>query len=240
MTNTPKYIYVEENGEIFAKVNPLYEKEVLKAKYNLHLKHSLIPQFYWDIEFEDYQGNKLSKTYKNILTYSKNLKDEKFKHVNLYLYGLHSSQKTALAINILKEGIKQGYKVRFVLANVLIDSLMKLQGFKFDNELDIFIKDLKSSDLLVIDDSFNPNTSLIWKKSENNNMILSEWDSFLRGMLTSSTRIIFTSNFAPEVIKQYFGETLFELVDRNCVALVCDDVISDYKKNKLSDVFKDI
>jgi DNA replication protein DnaC len=241
MKQISKFLYQkDEDGDTYAIPNPEYEKHLLKTKYQLHLQCSLIPTYYWEIEFENYQGDKTTPNYKKILHYAQNLKLEKYKNVNLYLHGPSSTQKTALAVNILKEGIKQGYKVRFVLAGVLIDTLMKIQGFKFDLDIDNFIKDLKSADLLVIDDAFDVNKTLMWKNSDNKNIIISEWDTFLRSFLSSNSRIIFTSNFAPEVIKQYFGDSLFQLIDRNCVALQLNDSIKDYKKEKLSDVFKEI
>lgn len=240
MSEIPKFIYKEEDGETYAIINPEYEQKILKDKYELYLKQSHIPHYYWDINLENYQGNKESIGFKSVKYFIDNLQDEKLKHVNLYLHGTHSSQKTALAVNILKAGIKKGYRVRFVLAGDLIASLMKNQGFKNDPEIEGFIKDLKKADLLVIDDIFDPNKALLWKNSENKNMILSEWDTFLRGFLSSESRLILTSNFEPTVIKQYYGESLYELVDRNMVALQFTDTIKEYKKTKLSDVFKDL
>jgi len=235
-----QFIYKEENGETYAIVNPKYTEFLLQEKYNLGLKLSKIPKQYWNISFDDYKGDKNNINYKKVIYFAQNLEKSEMASVSLYLYGIHSSQKTTLAVNILKEGIKKGYKCRFVLAGELIDNLMKIQGFKFNIDLDSWLKDLSSSDLLVIDDIFDPNKALFWKNSDNKNMIIAEWDSFLRSYLSKGSRLILTSNFDVESIKQYYGESLYELIDRNVICLYFGDSIKEERKNKLSSIFEHI
>lgn len=234
------FIIKKEGSYEYAEINPEYTKKVNQQKYELFLKKSNIPSFYWNIEFDHYEGNKDDKDYKKIIYYAYNCYQEKFDHVHLFLYGTHSTQKTALGINVLKQCIKNGMTVKFILAGVLIDRLMKTQGFKVDEDIYNEIKELKRSDIILIDDAFDPDKSLLWKNSDNKNMILSEWDIFLREVLSSKTRVIITSNFDPSVIKQHYGNSLYELIDRNFICLQLTENIKTLRKSKLSSIFKDI
>lgn len=235
-----KFDLVEIDGETYAMPNKKYQEILSQKKYDLFLKNSNIPSFYWDINFKDYKGNKESKEYKSIIYYANHLAKFTTKHVHLYLYGINSSQKTALAINILKEGIKKGLKVQFILAGQLIDMLMKLQGFKNDEELESKVKKLKESDVICIDDVFDPNKTLMWKKSESKNMIISEWDIFLRNIISSDTKIIMTSNFNLEIIEQYYSKSLYELIERNFALLELTESVKEVRKSMVQDIFKHI
>lgn len=221
-------------------VNHEYEKKIKQAKFNLFLKNSGIPNFYWNIEFDDYKGNSSSIALKKIRYYAAHCHEPDFDYVHLFLYGARSTQKTALACNILKTAMHNGLKAKFVLSGQLIDKLMKIQGFKIDEDLYYEIKKLKEADIIVIDDIFDPQKSLLWKNSENKNMIISEWDTFLRDVLSSKTRVIMTSNYSVEIIKQHYGEDLFELVDRNTEKIMLTDNIKSTRKLKVNSVFKDI
>ena len=57
------YIYKIENGEEVAYPNPKYDNYLRSKKYEYFLKRSGIPNFYWNIEFDDYVGNKESIPY---------------------------------------------------------------------------------------------------------------------------------------------------------------------------------
>jgi len=235
-----KFSYIEEDGEIVAIDNSQYHNEVSKKKYNLLLKNSGIPDFYHNIEFEHYKGNKESEAFKKILYYANNCYKEEFNFVSLYIYGINNTQKTALACNILKQCMKKGLKAKFILAGVLIDKLMKLQGFHQNEQLYYEVENIKKCDVLLIDDIFDPDKSLIWKNSDNKNMIVSEWDIFLRDILSKKVKLIITSNFDKTIIKQYYGDSLYELIDRNFVEIECIDSIKEVRKLSVSLAFQNM
>jgi DNA replication protein DnaC len=232
--------YVKENGFDYAEINPEYEKKLTDFQYSLALKGSGIPPFYWDINFEDYEGDKNNISYRKMLHYSKNFEKPEFKYAHLFCYGVHSTQKTALAVNILKEAIRKGYKTNFILAGKLLKILRGLESYNIENEYKYIINDLLKSDILLIDDCFDPDKSLMWKKSENKNLIISCWDEFFRDIIVSDTKLILTSNFNIESIKEYYGQSLYELIDRNFVAVEFTESVKAKRKSIVKDIFKDL
>jgi hypothetical protein len=229
------YNYIEEAGEIVAILNPEKQKELRQKKYQYFLEKSSIPEFYWNIDFKDYKGSRDSESFKRAVYYANNIDKKEFKHVSLFIQGVHSTQKTAIACNILKESIRKGLKCKFILAGSLIDKLMKLQGFNKDEELYEEIKELKQSDVILIDDCWDIDKNLTWKN--NNSLIITEWDIFLRDLLSRDTKIIMTSNFDKSIIKQHFGESLFQLIDRNFVELHFTESIKEIRKLNVESAF---
>lgn len=219
---------------LYESLDEVREKQ--KAKYDLYLKKSNIPEFYWNINFEDYKGNKESKEFKDIVYYANNFHTEEFNHVHLFLFGNHSTQKSALMYNIGKTALKNGLKVKSILAGTLIDKLMKLQGFNYIEELYKKVIELKQVDLLLIDDFGDIEKSLMWSSS-NKSIILTEWDKFLREVLASKTKIVMTSNYDKENIGQVFGKSLCELIDRNFYAVQLTESIKEIRQYNVAKVF---
>ncbi|MCP4181145.1 MAG: hypothetical protein GY756_25550, partial [bacterium] len=155
-------------------------------------------------------------------------------------YGSHSTQKTALAINILKEALNEELNIQFVLSSTLIDTLRRNSSFKPDSADLEFIRGLKKKDVIVIDDCFDPDKSIMWKNSDNKNLIISEWDSFFREVISSRTKIIVTSNFSMDVIKQHYGTSLHELIDRNFYPIHFTDSVKEKRKSMVHDLFNDL
>ena len=50
-------IITQKDGDEVAIYNSEYKKENTKKIYNILLKQSNIPTYYWNVEFEDYKGN---------------------------------------------------------------------------------------------------------------------------------------------------------------------------------------
>jgi DNA replication protein DnaC len=233
----PYIIKKDEFGNEYTIDNIEYKKKISKEKYELFLKKSDIPPFYWNIDFKDYKGDKDSKEIKQIIYYAENCHKEKFKHVNLYLWGIQSTQKTAISCNILKTVIKNGLKVKFILAGTLISCLLKMQGFSKDEEADLKIKELKECDLILIDDIGDINKSTYWIKSSN--LVCAAWDEFLREILSSNTKVIMTSNFDISIFKQHYGDSLHELIDRNFMKIQLTQSVKKIRQHNIEDLFKD-
>jgi DNA replication protein DnaC len=232
------YNYILEDNEIVAIPNPEKQKETRQKKYQYFLERSGLPEFYWGINFEDYKGNRESDQFKKVKYYADNIDKEEFKHVSLFIHGSHSTQKTAVACNILKEAMRKGLRCKFILSGSLIDKLMKLQGFNKDEELYNEIKELKKCDVLLIDDCWDADKALTWKN--NNSLIITEWDIFLRDLLSRNTKIIMTSNFDKSIIKQYYGESLYQLIDRNFVEIQFTESIKEFRKLTVESAFNDM
>ena len=236
------YIIKNIDNELRAIDNPEYVKEISNARYQLYLKQSGIPDFYHNIDFKDYHGSKESSEFKKIFHYANHCHEEKFDHISLYLFGSQSTQKTALVSNIGKQAIKNGLKVKFVLAGDLINKLIKLQGFvDYNNEIiqSVYkqVQELKQCDLLILDDVGDPEKTLQWKNSP---LLTVEWDNFFRELLASKTKIVMTSNFDIETFKQYFSQSIFELLDRNTVKIHLTESIKSVRKLNVEKVFEGI
>ncbi|HPC10016.1 MAG TPA: ATP-binding protein [archaeon] len=233
------YKIVDIDGEEFAIPDDEFYC-LQNKKYQLLLQKANIPSFYWDINFVDYQGDKTSKEFQIIYNYAHNFFKPEFNHINLYLCGGTSTQKSALMYNIGKTAIKLGYNVKSILAGSLIDKLMKIQGFNYNEKIYNEIQDLKQSDLLLIDDFGDIKKTLMWQNEESKNIILVEWDKFLRDIVVSNTHVVMTSNYNLALVKQYFGEYIYELLDRNFFEIYLQYSVKEKRKNKIENAIRSL
>lgn len=238
MTNNP-FIFITIDGEEHASFNPKYKESISNKKYQYLLKKSNIPEFYWGIEFSDYIGDISITNLDKAKQYSKKCFNKEFNHIHLYLYGKeNSTQKTAVAINVGKEVMRKGYSVQFLLASTLINKLLKVQGYAINEDIENYIDNLKQSDMLIIDDIFDNQKSIMWNKPESSALIISAWDMFLRDIVVSSTKVVMTSNVPIDMIKEKFGESMFHLMDRNFISLGFYDAVKEHRKRKFDNIFE--
>lgn len=230
-----RYITVEKDGEIVAVDNPEYIIKIQNEKYQYFLNKSNIPYFYHTIEFSDYVGQKHNEEFRKIKYYAEHCHEDKFKYVSLYLWGEGSTQKTALACNTGKQAIKNGLQVKFIQASSLIDKLLKVSSYSRDEKIENEIADLKSQDLIILDDVGDLRKGIMFKN--NPDLIITEWDNFLRPLLANGMKIVFTSNNSMDVLKDIFGESLFELLHRNCECLHLIESVKQKRKLTVSSVF---
>lgn len=231
-----KYKVVTINDEEYAVPNKDYWDEINKKKYFLLLQKSNIPDFYHTVEFCDYVGDLSIDNIHKLQVMIENIHEEKFKDINLYLWGSETgTQKTASACNFGKGCIKRGLKVRFMLFGSFVNYLLKLQGFHKDEEADFKINDLKSADIILLDDCFDPNKSIFWKKESSRDLIISELDIFFRELIYNKKRFVLTSNLSPEMINQNYGKFLYDLIDRNFIPMSFLDSVKSIRKERLGD-----
>jgi len=236
MTKHNPYTFKRDNtGEKIACRNEAYWKEIGKKKYELLLKRSDIPKFYWNIEFKDYKGELSKESLKRAIKFSQKCFTPEFDYVNLYLWSEeNSSQKTAVACNVGKELLKQGKSVSFLYFGTLIDMLLKQSGFNYHEDIAFKLNKLKNVDILIIDDVFDTKKSIQWSNSD---LIISEIDRFFREVLTSDLKVIMTSNIPIINIKKKYGVSLFELISRNFYPLQFNDSIKKYRKKMFENIF---
>jgi len=236
MTDKKPYNFLrDEDGTTIAHKNESYWKKMSQKKYELLLKRSDIPHFYWNISFEDYKGNYSLVELFKAKKYAKECFTDKFNFVNLYLWSkINSSQKSAVMINIGKEAIRQGKHVKFILAGDLINMLLKNQGYNVDDDTKEKLQILKQQDMLLIDDVFDSKKAVQWKQSD---LITAEIDLFFRGLLSTNIKIVMTSNTEPQSIKDKFGISIQELITRNFVDLEFNDDIKLHRKKMFENIF---
>ena len=230
-------IIAQEDGDEVAIYDPKFKQKNSEKIYDILIRQSNIPTYYWNIEFEDYKGDKSLESVEKIIYYAEHFNEEQFNHTHLYLWGNNSSQKTALAINVGKAALRKGYSVKFILAGTLIDKLLKTQGFSYHQEIEDEIRSLKKHNILIIDDIFDEKKSLFWAKENSSNYIISAWDSFLRDLISNHTKLICTSNVPIQFIEEKFGTSLYELIDRNFLSFGCYDNIKRERKKQFENLF---
>lgn len=232
-----KYIIENINGEDVAIRNEVYWKKREQEKYELLLKKSGIPKNYWDLDFSDYQGELSVDSKSKCEQYAKNCKEDRFHNINLYLVGNHSAQKSMCACAIGKEFIRQGLKVKFVYAGKLIKLLLDSNDFNLKEECYFKINDINNSDLLIIDDIFDIEKSKMY--INNPHSIIAEWDTFLRNFIHEDRRIVMTSNYTVEQVKKDFGESLYQLTQRDFVELMFYDDIKIIRRDRFKNLWRE-
>lgn len=231
-----KYTIEIINGEEVAVRNDSYWKKREQERYELLLKKSGIPKNYWDLDFSDYQGTLSLDSKDKCEQYAKNCKEEKFHNINLYLVGNHSAQKSMCACAIGKEFIRQGLKVKFIYAGQLIKLLWDSNDFNLKEECYFKINEINDSDLLIIDDIFDTQKSRMFVT--NPDSIIAEWDTFLRSFIHADKRIVMTSNNTVEQVKEAFGESLYQLVQRDFIELMFYDDIKIVRRARFKNLWK--
>ena len=231
-----QYNIIKIDNDEYATPNKDYWDGMNKKKYDLNLKKSGIPEFYCNIEFSDYVGDLSKDNVHKLQAMVHNIFEPKFKDISLYLWGSGAGvQKTASACNFGKGCIKKGLQVRFMLFGSFVNYLMKLQGFHRDEEANEKINDLKNADIIILDDCFDPNKSMLWKKESSRELIVSEIDTFFREHIYSKKRFVLTSNLSLDMVNKNYGVFLFEMLDRNFVQLNFLDSIKEVRKERLGD-----
>lgn len=223
--------------EYIVELSEDYVKEKNNKLYQMRLEKSQIPERYWDLELDMYQGEKSIDSLNKVHQYIDKMNEHKFRHVNLFMYGAkNGTQKTLCATNIGKAFIKNGNRVKFIYAGELINTLLKNQGFSYIQDIENKIQELLFMDLLIIDDFGDKEKSVYWEN--NPQLIRTAWDTFLRRAISENVRIIMTSNKSFDSIKDMLGDSLYELLKRNFVLLPFNDSIGDYvTKLKFDDLW---
>lgn len=235
----PFILKENEEGEIWAEDNPEYDKILNEKKFEIELKRSGIPVNYYNLDFDNYVGKRSLNNKKTAQDFALRCREEELRNISLYVVGSNSTQKTMVACAIGKEFIRQGYKIKFILAGHLIDKLIKSQGYAYIKEIEQEIKSFFKTDLVIIDDIFDPKKSVYWNREGGKELIITAWDNFLRHLISNNVRIILTSNYELDHIKEKFGNDLYQLLYRNFQQLLFYDNISETRRERLINVFSD-
>ncbi len=228
-----KYQYKNIEGIDYAILNKEYKKFIDGKKFEFLLSKSDIPKEYFNLTFDNYQGEKSISEIEKCMLYSTNCKKEKFEGINLYLTGGFGTQKTTVACSIGKVFLLNNYTVKFVYASELIDYIMKNQGFNSDDESQKKINSYLESDLLIIDD-FGKGT--YWKN--NPDLIIEAWDKFLRKLISKNKRIIMTSNLSLSYIKEHYKDSLYFLLHRSFEELYFYDSIHRERRERFDNLWE--
>jgi DNA replication protein DnaC len=217
---------LERDGEEVVVLSPDGQKFYGSIEFDNRLLVSGIPERYWSYTYSDILDVPGNGSNKKIMT-EHIRKIQYFIHcalknkecINLYLYSQnYGSGKTSAMCVAGKELVRNKMKVKFILAGDLIDILMKTQGYGNNKDLVEQRDILLNQDVLLIDDIFDSNKSLLWS-TENKGLIILEWDRFMRNATANNIKIIVTSNISIGGISGSFGPALSSLIMRDFMEL---------------------
>ena len=176
---------------------------------------------------ETYKGDKSLRCKDQYVAYIDNFL--KFRDKTVYMHGPNGTQKTSLAMWGAFELIKEGYHVQYILMYRLIELLTA--SFEKRTEYEIIINKLKSSDLLIIDESFAKDKVLLYKSGYQ----LPFLDSFLRERIDVYKKgTLFISNKkSTDINVEGFGKSLQDFIYRNTLQTDLE-FLDNYTANKLN------
>ena len=179
-----------------------------------------------DYNFEDYKGTESLEDVRALEEFANHFDKYNYKTM-LYIYGKNGTQKTTMAMAAGKKIVENGFKVQYVLMNNLLTSLVTDFDSEDQSAKDLFIKKCNDCDLLIIDEAFDKEKSVIYKSGYQVPFL----DTFLRNRFEIDKKsIMFISNHQPEEISsQGFSGSLQNLVERNTKKslLIFKDVYAD-------------
>jgi len=185
-----------------------------KVHYYKALESGIWPQSL-DYDIGDYIGTKSLDNIDRLKKYVAGFTND-FGSTMVYLHGPNGTQKTTLAHWIGAQVIMQGKTVRYVLMQNLL-SLMSSNVFENDEEKLRNLNELRSVDLLIVDESFSKDKVTIYESGYQ----LPFLDRFLRERFEMNQKgIVFVSNKKPDEIEsQKFSKSIQDLVVRNTTAV---------------------
>lgn len=235
--NGSKYFYTEDPknpGMFVATPCKCYIKYLHDRRLEILTERSGLSLDILNYDISSYYGDRSKDNVSKLKDFIENFTE--YKSSSIYFYGKKSTQKSTLSKWVARELIDKGHSVYYVLMDVLLKDLCNEQFLdKKDIETRNRIRAYKTSDFLVIDESFKKERVLIYKSNYQITFI----DSFLRERLESKKlSTLFVSNAPIEDIeKEGYNEYIQEIINRNCFPLFFDDSINIEKIGQMSNLF---
>lgn len=231
--------YEMHKGERVAVIDQAaFRKEAIAGDFDSFLKLSGIPKRYWELDFDNYIGTKSLKSVEQAKRFVEVAFERKDVTTNLYLFGERRCQKTMIACAIGKAFLRKGYTVQFAHAGDIGDMMLKTQGYNKDEKLNTWKQLLRAADVLIIDEAFDINKTIMWANSENKNLIVADWDRLIRGFISEGKIIIAVTNYMKSTIGTNFSKDLYELVDSEFLTLTFEDSVKDLRKTQMQDLLE--
>jgi DNA replication protein DnaC len=231
------YIYTtNQTGETVAHPNPAYDEHERKQRYKFFLERSGIPKEYQKYHWSNVRGIP-EKTLIECKQWAEAFNESG--ETSLYIQGNRTIGKTTLACVIGMTVLKKGCNVKFIKAYDLQDMFLKMQGYSNRDDSVEEIREkfnkLMVSDLIIVDDALDRSKSVYWKNSPE--LIIAEWNSFIRERVQSEKRMVFTSNVSIAALRTSWGDDIYEMLStrRGKFREVCYDnpELTEIRKEKV-------
>lgn len=164
----------------------------------------------YDYNPRTYVGTKSIENKDRMLNYITQFKDNPaVRKLLVYMYGGNGCQKSTLASYVGKQLICSGFSVRYILMDKLVTLL---QNASFKSEAQEQLDKLNSSDLLIIDESFDKSKMKLYSSGYQISFI----DNFIRERIQLDNKgIVFISNVKPaDIEKQGFSPSIQDFIVR--------------------------
>jgi len=208
------------------------KKEELKKEFKRKADYlnAGIPPLYWDIDWEDFRGDKVSFDF--VRKYIENIEKALEAGQGIIFSGSHGTGKTTLACLILKEAIKRGYTARYISAAKIIDMIMENFNHKGRNRLDILIERVE---FMVLDDLGKEYKGV---RGQLNPMVSLKLDSLLRERVNRSLVTISTTNYTLKAIQREYGDSVLSVLGGTSKGIDVKGL--DYRIRKRKDFWKEL
>lgn len=176
-------------------------------------KHYGFNEKYWNYNPRSYVGTKSVNDKNRLLNYIVQFKENPdVRKLLVYMYGPNGTQKTSLANYVGKRLILDGFDIRYVLMNNLVNDL---QDMEFHEDLKKKIERLNDADLLIVDEAFDKEKMTLYKSGYQKSFL----DSWMRDRIQSKNKgILFISNVKPEnIADQGLSISIQDFVQRECI-----------------------
>lgn len=188
---------IDENGQVKIDNCKCFHKLLNYTKFD----NAGIGQDWWQFAIEDVEEDFDKKIMKDVKIFMDNIKVCVINKAQLYFYGKHGRGKTTIAILLLKEVIKQGYKAQIVKARHVIDKL-------YTGSID----QLYSLDFLVIDEFDKINS--VGNQQHDFSLTVSDLMDNM-GMIFVSNKSISELNYPEILIERLNSTSKYEFKGKN-------------------------
>lgn len=157
-----------------------------------------------------------------VLSYMKDVKSYHASGTGLYLYGPNGTGKTMCGTIVLKTMMARGYSGYWTTFMDLIEG--KKSGFDDPEAKEWFVRQIRNSDFLLIDDPGKEQTS----GERQINFQTSLLDEVVRHRNGMQLPTIITANYSAETFEQRYGKSISSLLSEGAIQIRFDG--QDYRK----------
>ena len=200
---------------------------MMQRQLHKHYLNAGIGTTYQRLDFPDYDGDK--EVLSALLRYIEGYERYAARGIGLLLTGSYGTGKTLLANLILKEFVKQGYRVFATTFAQTIDMLTA--GWKSNDHRRYFQRRFVDSEILLLDDVGRELRS-------KSNLTESTFDTILRTRVQEGRPTFITTNMSPEELGDGYGSAVLSLLKEH--SIVCEMTGEDFRPLSNTRTLKEI
>ena len=200
---------------------------MMQRQLHKHYLNAGIGTTYQRLDFNDYEGSQ--DVLRGLLTYIEGYERYASRGMGLLLTGGFATGKTMLANLILKEFVKQGYRVFATTFAQTVDMLTA--GWKSNEDKRYFQRRFLDSEIVLLDDVGRELRS-------RSNLSESTFDTILRTRVQEGRPTFITTNMSPEELGDGYGSAVLSLLKEH--SIVCEMTGEDFRPLSNARTLKEI